>query len=132
MARTKSPPRSSTISKAPRKQLGYQPANKSLPNKDGMRKPLKYQSGADLREIRKYQKVTRLVTGKIPFQRLVREVAEKVKAGMQIKSEAVLALQIASEEYLVGLFANANLCAIHGKRVTVTLDDIHLAQTLKD
>jgi histone H3/H4 len=69
-----------------------------------------------LREIRKYQKSTELLIRKLPFQRLVREIAQDFKTDLRFQSSAVLALQEAAEAYLVGLFEDTNLCAIHAKR----------------
>ena len=70
-----------------------------------------------LREIRKYQKSTELLIRKLPFQRLVREIAQDFKTDLRFQSSAVLALQEAAEAYLVGLFEDTNLAAIHAKRV---------------
>ena len=72
-----------------------------------------------LSEIRRYQKSTELLIRKLPFQRLVREIAQDFKTDLRFQSSAVLALQEASEAYLVGLFEDTNLCAIHAKRVTI-------------
>ena len=72
-----------------------------------------------LREIRRYQKSTELLIRKLPFQRLVREIAQDFKTDLRFQSSAVMALQEASEAYLVGLFEDTNLCAIHAKRVTI-------------
>jgi histone H3 len=87
-----------------------------------------------LREIRKYQKSTELLTRKLPFQRLVREIAQErpeSKTDLRFQSSAWLALQEAAEAYLVGLFEDTNLCAIHAKRVTVKPDDIKLARRIR-
>jgi len=65
---------------------------------------------------------------KAPFQRLVREIAQDFQNGLRFQSTAVLALQEASEAYLVGLFEDTNLCAIHAKRVTIMPKDIQLAR----
>ena len=82
-----------------------------------------------LREIRRYQKSTDLLIRKAPFQRLVREVARDVcRNHLKFQSTAVLALQEASEAYLIGLFEDTNLCAIHAKRVTIMPKDIQLAR----
>ena len=67
-----------------------------------------------LREIRRYQKSTDLLIRKLPFQRLVREIAQDFKNDLRFQGSAVLALQEAAEAYLVGLFEDTNLCAIHG------------------
>ena len=92
-----------------------------------------------LREIRRYQKSTELLIRKLPFQRLVssvlslflvvgkcsllirqvREIAQDFKTDLRFQSAAIGALQEAAEAYLVGLFEDTNLCAIHAKRVTI-------------
>lgn len=72
-----------------------------------------------LREIRRYQKNTELLIRKLPFQRLVREVAQDYNAGLRFQSTAIGALQESVEAYLVSLFEDTNLCAIHAKRVTI-------------
>jgi len=84
-----------------------------------------------LREIRRYQKSTELLIRKLPFQRLVREIAQDFKTDLRFQSSAVLALQEASEAYLVGLFEDTNLCAIHAKRVTIMPKDIQLARRIR-
>ena len=84
-----------------------------------------------LREIRKYQKSTELLIGKLPFQRLVREIAQDFKTDLRFQGSAVLALQEAAEAYLVGLFEDTNLCAIHAKRVTIMPKDIQLARRIR-
>ena len=84
-----------------------------------------------LREIRKYQKSTELLIRKLPFQRLVREIAQDFKTDLRFQSTAILALQEASESYLVGLFEDTNLCAIHAKRVTIMPKDIQLARRIR-
>jgi len=68
---------------------------------------------------------------KAPFQRLVREVAQDFANDLRFQSTAVLALQEAAEAYLVGVFEDANLCAIHAKRVTIMPKDIQLARRLR-
>ncbi len=120
MARTKQTARKSTGGKAPRKQLATKAARKSAPALGGVRKPHRYRPGTvALREIRRYQKSTELLIRKLPFQRLVREIACDFKNDLRFQSSAVVALQEASEAYLIGLFEDTNLCAIHGKRVTM-------------
>jgi len=84
-----------------------------------------------LREIRKYQKSTELLIRKLPFQRLVREIAQDFKSDLRWHDSALMALQEASEAYLVGLFEDANLCAIHAKRVTIFPKDIQLARRIR-
>ncbi|XP_045529833.1 uncharacterized protein LOC123717735 [Pieris brassicae] len=113
MARTKQTARKSTGGKAPRKQLATKAARKSAPPTGGVKKPHRYRPGTvALREIRRYQKSTELLIRKLPFQRLVREIAQDFKTDLRFQSSAVMALQEASEAYLVGLFEDTNLCAI--------------------
>ncbi|KAL8109153.1 hypothetical protein AgCh_025298 [Apium graveolens] len=112
--------------KVPGKQLTHKVARMRAPTIGAYRKPHRYRPRTvALREIRKYQKTTELLILKLPFQRLVREIAQG------IKSHAVLALQEASEAYLVGLFHDANLCSIHAKRVTIMPKDIQLARRIR-
>ena len=84
-----------------------------------------------LREIRKYQKSTDLLIRKLPFQRLVREIAGEFKHDLRFQSSAVIALQEASEAYLVGLFEDTNLACIHAKRVTIMPRDVQLARRIR-
>ena len=80
MARTKQTARKSTGGKAPRKQLATKAARKSAPATGGVKKPHRYRPGTvALREIRRYQKSTDLLIRKLPFQRLVREIAQDFK-----------------------------------------------------
>jgi histone H3/H4 len=87
-----------------------------------------------LREIKKFQKNTDLLIRKLPFARLVREIVQEEfgsDADYRWQSVAILALQEASEAYLVHLLEDTNLCAIHAKRVTIMQKDIHLARRLR-
>lgn len=135
MARTKQTARKSTGGKAPRKSLAATAARRSGPACGGVKKPHRFRPGTvALREIRKYQKSTNLLIPKLPFQRLVREVVQDVQsAGIQfrLQSHALQALQEASEVYLVSLFEDANLCAIHAKRVTIMPKDMQLARRIR-
>jgi len=133
MARTKQTARKSTGGKAPRKQLASQAARKSTPSTGIVKKTHRYRPGTvALREIRRYQKNTDLLLKKAPFQRLVREVAQDFKTGdLRFQSSAVMALQEASEAYLVGIFEDTNLCAIHARRVTIMPKDMQLARRIR-
>eukprot|EP01012_Entosiphon_sulcatum_P039653 TRINITY_DN524_c0_g1_i1.p1 TRINITY_DN524_c0_g1~~TRINITY_DN524_c0_g1_i1.p1 ORF type:complete len:158 (+),score=28.56 TRINITY_DN524_c0_g1_i1:62-475(+) len=133
MARTKQTARKSTGGKAPRKQLATKAARKSAPiHNSGIKKPHRFRPGTvALREIRKFQKSTELLIRKLPFQRLVREIAQEYKADLRFQSNAVLALQEAAEAYLVSLFEDTNLCAIHARRVTIMVKDIQLARRIR-
>nr|XP_058933170.1 uncharacterized protein LOC131764223 [Kogia breviceps] len=115
MARTKQTARKSTGGKAPRKQLATKAARKSAPATGGVKKPHRYRPGTvALREIRRYQKSTELLIRKLPFQRLVREIAQDFKTDLRFQSSAVMALQEACEAYLVGLFEDTNLLQVFG------------------
>ncbi|TCD63272.1 histone H3.1 [Steccherinum ochraceum] len=133
MARTKQTARKSTGGKAPRKQLASKAARKTAPaGTGGVKKPHRFRPGTvALREIRRYQKSTELLIRKLPFQRLVREIAQDFKTDLRFQSSAVMALQEAAEAYLVSLFEDTNLAAIHAKRVTIQPKDLALARRLR-
>ena len=90
-----------------------------------------------LREIRRYQKSTDLLIMRAPFERLVRQICMELGEkdprflGFRWNPQAVLAIHTASEAYLVNLFEDANLCALHAKRVTLMQKDILLARRLR-
>uniref|UniRef100_A0A670JBW4 Histone H3 n=1 Tax=Podarcis muralis TaxID=64176 RepID=A0A670JBW4_PODMU len=91
MARTKQTARKSTGGKAPRKQLATKAARKSAPATGGVKKPHRYRPGTvALREIRRYQKSTELLIRKLPFQRLVREIAQDFKTDLRFQSSAIV------------------------------------------
>ena len=116
----------------------------SQPTTGGVKKPHRFRPGTvALREIRRYQKSTELLIRKLPFQRLVREIAQDFKVcvgvlgirqflahchcfqtDLRFQSSAVMALQEAAEAYLVSLFEDTNLAAIHAKRVTIQPKDL--------
>ena len=133
MARTKQTARKSTGGKAPRKQLATKASrNKSAPAAGGVKKPHRYRPGTvALREIRKYQKSTDLLIRKLPFQRLVREIAQDFKGDLRFGISSCLIQQEAAEANLTGLFEDSNLCAIHAKRVTVMPKDMQLARRIR-
>ena len=132
MARTKQTARKSTGGKAPRKQLATKASRKSAPATGGVKKPHRFRPGTvALREIRRYQKSTELLLRKLPFQRLVREIAGEFKSDLRFQASAIAALQEASEAYMVSLFEDSNLCAIHGKRVTIMPKDMQLARRIR-
>ena len=132
MARTKQTARKSVGGKAPRGNLATKSARKSQPATGGIKKPHRYRPGTvALREIRRYQKSTELLIRKLPFQRLVREITQDYKTDIRFQGSALLALQESAEAYLVGLFEDANLCAIHAKRVTIQPKDMQLARRIR-
>ena len=102
------------------------------PEISSVKKPHRHRPGTvAMREIRRYQKSTDLLIRKAPFGRLVREITQEIKAGLRFQKNALAALQEAAEAYLVGLFEDTNLCAIHAKRVTIMPKDIHLARRIR-
>jgi histone H3 len=132
MARTKQTARKNTGGKAPRKHIATKQAKKTSASSGGVKKPHRFRPGTvALREIRRFQKSTELLIRKLPFQRLVREIASEFKNDLRFQSSAVLALQEASEAYMVGLFEDTNLCAIHAKRVTIMPKDMQLARRIR-
>ena len=105
---------------------------KGTPVKGGVKKPMRYHPGTvALCEIRRYQKTTELLIRKLPFNRLVREIAQDFKTDLRFQAQAIGALQEAAEAYLVGLFEDTNLCGIHAKRLTIMPKDIQLARRIR-
>ena len=133
MARTKHTARKNTGAKQPRKHIAHkQSKGKSPSGAGGIKRAHRFRPGTvALREIRRFQKSTELLIRKLPFQRLVREIANDFKNDLRFQSSAVLALQEASEAYMVGLFEDTNLCAIHAKRVTIMPKDMQLARRIR-
>ncbi|EER00947.1 histone 3, putative [Perkinsus marinus ATCC 50983] len=132
MARIKQTAHKSTGGKMPRKQLASKAARKSSPAVSTIRRPHRFRPGTvALREIRWYQRSSELLIKKLPFQRLIREIAQEFEVGLRFQKSAVLALQEAAEAYLVGLFEDTNLCAIHAKRVTIMPKDMQLARRIR-
>jgi len=100
--------------------------------KGHVRRPRRFRSGTVvLREIRKYQKSTDLLIRKLPFQRLVREVVQQISPGLRFQSTVILSLQEASEDYLVRMFEQVNLCCLHARRVTIQVKDMSLWKRMK-
>ncbi|XP_016103503.1 histone H3-like centromeric protein A [Sinocyclocheilus grahami] len=105
----------------------------SGPSEASPRKKHRFRPGTRaLMEIRKYQKSTDLLLRKAPFSRLVREVCQTFsREHMMWQGYALMALQEAAEAFMVRLFSDANLCAIHAKRVTLFPRDIQLARRIR-
>ncbi|KIW88546.1 histone H3 [Cladophialophora bantiana CBS 173.52] len=138
MARTKQKQGRSVVKlfgKQPRISLHAKAARKTLktaPRTGGVKKPFRYKLGTvALREIRRYQRSTEMLIRKLPFQRLVREIAHDITPALRFQSSAIGALQEATEAYLVSIFEDTNLCAIHAKRVTIQSKDMQLARRLR-
>lgn len=138
MARVKATARKSAGVKTKTHAAAANAAKKTEPSDGGLKKkhtrtkPHRYRPGTvALREIRHYQKSTDNLIRKLPFQRLVREIAQDIKQDLRFQGSAILALQEASESYLVTLFEDTNLCAIHAKRVTIMPKDLQLARRIR-
>jgi len=122
---------------AARKKLGGKgsklTARKTVGKEDvPKKKKERYRPGAlALREIRRYQNSTNLLIPRTRFQRLVREISKDFKLNLQFQSGAIGTLQEASEAFLVGLFEDTNLCALHACRVTIMPRDIQLARRIR-
>lgn len=84
-----------------------------------------------LREVKRYQKSVDMLLPRASFQRLVRGITVEMDHSLRFQSQALQALQEASEAYIVGLFEDTNLCAIHAKRVTVQKKDMDLARRIR-
>lgn len=131
MARSKQTARKSIGGSAPRKKLAQFAARKN-PSPPFKFKKRRYRPGVvALREIRKFQKTTDLLIPKSPFQRLVREIARDINTEMRFQSQAMLALQEAAEDYLIEIFQETNLCAIHAKRITINPRDVALTRRIR-
>ncbi len=130
MAHVKQTARKSTGGVPPRYHLATKAAQLARQKAIAVRKPHCWRPGTvATREIRKFQKTTDLLIRKAPFQRLVREIVENMskKSDLGMQSTALLALQEAAEYFMVDVFSNTNLCASHGKRVTIMVKDLVLA-----
>ncbi|KAK3638179.1 centromeric DNA-binding histone H3-like protein cse4 [Elasticomyces elasticus] len=126
----KSAPGKSIGGKAPRRSSGVQSGYGFVKKKP------RYKPGTvALREIRRYQRTTELLMAKLPFSRLVREISTNMApVSTEVtrwQSQAIQALQEAAEAFLVHLFEDTNLCAIHAKRVTIMQKDIQLARRIR-
>ena len=124
---------------SPKRQIGTpQSAAKGRVLKDNSRresKKHKYRPGTRaLMEIRRYQKTVDTLVPKLPFSRLVREISTNIiprGKDLRFQSSALMALQEAAEAYLVQLFEDTVLCAIHAKRVTIMPRDMNLARRIR-
>jgi histone H3 len=120
-----------TAGKAPRKNIAQAATVPDL-NTTIVKKPHRFRPGTvALREIRKYQRSTDLLIRRLPFQRLVREIAQGMRSDLRFRANALLALQEATETYMVGVFEDTNLCAVHAKRVTIEVKDMKLAMRIR-
>ncbi len=133
MAPTKQTVRKSPGGAIPCYHLATKYAHATTQKAIAVRKPRRWRPGMmALREIQKFQKNTDLLIRKAPFQHLVCKIALKFgKSNLLMQSTAVLALQEAAEYFMVDVFSNTNLCAMHGKHVTIMKNDMVLASCIQ-
>ena len=129
---TKVPPKTLSVAQVQKNAQKAINTGKRIPGSTGgLKRPMRYRPGTvALRKIRRYQKTTELLIRKLPFNHLVWEIAQDFKTDLHFQSTAIIALQEAAEAYLVGLFEDTNLCAIHAKLVTIMPKDIQLARLI--
>jgi histone H3 len=113
-------------------------SKKTAPAKGGIKKDgkegrkIRYRPGTvALREIKRYQKSTNMLLPRAPFHRLVRNICGSIDEDLRFQAQALIALQEASEAYLVGVFEDTNICAIHAKRATILKKDMDLARRIR-
>ena len=133
MARTKQQPFKNIGGRAPTRILSASGAvKKCYPALGGVKMPMRYRPGAvALMQIRQYQRSTKLLLRVRPFQRLVRELSQDFKSDVRFQARALLALQEASEAFVVELFEDTMLCAVHAKRITIFPKDMRLARRIR-
>jgi histone H3 len=133
MACVKQTARKSTGGASPHLHLATKAARVAAQKVIAVRKPHCWHPGmVALREIQKFQKNTDLLIRKAPFQHLVCKIALKFgKSDLRMQSTAVLALQEATEYFMVDVFSNTNLCTMHGKRITIMKKDMVLAYCIQ-
>ena len=136
MARCKQTAHKLTGGKAPHEQLYTNAAQRNAPKTGGIKKPHRYCPGTVvLSKIRRYQKSTDLLIRKMPFQHLAREVLQDLQnpiIGVKnnvccFQATSLLAMQESVEAFSIGLFEDANLCAIHARRVMIMPKDMQLS-----
>lgn len=129
VASSPSPPPTAARARPRSRARKTQPKTKKL----SQLKKRKFKAGTvALRDIRRYQKSTDLLLRRAPFQRLVREITQDFTRGdTRFQSSALNALQESAEAYLVDLFQDTNLCAIHAKRQTIQPRDMQLTTFIK-
>ena len=128
--------------KQPRKHLVKKILWWGITPTGGVKKPHWYRPGiVTLREIRRYQKSIECLIKRSPFQKLIREISQEYRVcpdgpgtpsvQVQFQSTAIAALHEAADNFIVGLFEDINLLAVHAKRVTIMPRDIRLALRIR-
>ena len=131
MARTKQDVRRSTGAKYAIKGINRKSAPAFGPG-CGIKRPRRYRAGTvALREIRKYQKSGELLLRKLPFQRLVREIAQDYNSNLRFQGAAILAIQESAEVYLTKLFEDSKMMGIRSGRVTLMPRDVKVTRRIQ-
>ena len=133
MPKTKTAAKAKGSKKMPAKK-GSKAVKKSAPAAGGIKEKRRNRRKAGtvaLREVKRYQKSIDNLLPRASFQRLVRNICSDLDHELRFQSQALLALQEASEAYLVGVFEDTNLCAIHAKRATIFKKDMDLARRIR-
>ena len=96
-----------------------------------MQKKRRFRPGTvALREICQYQGSTDLLIRGAPFQWVIYEIMWGIRGDLGVWVVVVEGLWGVAEAYLVGLFEDSNLCAIHAKWVTIMPRDVQLARRI--
>ena len=120
--------------KAATKKVASKAIKKTAPAAGGMKekRKMRHKPGTVvLREVKRYQKSIDMLLPRAPFQRLVRGITADMDHELRFQGQALHALQEAAEAYIVGVFEDTNLCAIHAKRMTVMKKDMDLARRIR-
>jgi len=85
-----------------------------------------------LREIRYTQKNSDcLIIPQLAFERLIREIAQDYDTDSRFGKDFFLLTQLVAENYLVSLYKDATLAAIHANRIKIMPKDIQFARKLR-
>ena len=91
----------------------------------------KFENSARISETREMK--SRLEISKKAFSALVQDVVQTMypNQGYKFSLRGIAALHVASEDYIIGLFEDSYLCALHAKRITLMKKDMNLARRLR-
>jgi len=113
-----------------RSQKASTAANNTTRNGSNFTKKRKKPGSKALREIRYFQQTSHLLIPKLPFSRVVKEIAQELVAGMRFTTLSLECLQTATEAFVVRYFEDATLCTLHSRRKTLMVSDMHLVRRL--
>lgn len=96
------------------------------------RHPVPYRAGlVPVRDLKKYRNSECLVLPTAPLRRVCTDILKKTKSACHLSQDAMEALQQAAESFLIGLFKDTQLCALHVKRSTIRAEDMQLCRLLR-